>query len=111
MKHMTFADKNLLVGDEAADLILEYAAMLAQAGDADTVEVAAYGVDGDAVRATLLLAEGTPLMSETTHSDLPEPDNADTIMYVREQVMRRSSPPTAQPTDVTMPANYEDLEL
>jgi hypothetical protein len=111
MKHLTFADKSLLVGDDVADLIVEYAAMLARAGDADTVDVAAYGADGDAVHAKLLLAEGAPLMAETSHTDLPEPDNSETLMYVREQMMRRSSPPSVQPADATMPANYEDLEL
>jgi hypothetical protein len=111
MKHLTFAEKSLLMGDDVADLIIEYAAMLARAGDADTVEVAAYGADGDAVRAKLLLAEGAPLMAETTHTDLPAPDNSETLMYVREQILRRSSPPTVQPADATMPANYEDLEL
>lgn len=111
MMHLTFADKSLLVGDEVADLILEYAALLARKGDADTVTVAAYGSDGDAVRAKFLLDEGAPVMVETTHSDLPEPDNGDTAMYIREQMMRRSSPPPVQPTDRTMPASYEDLDL
>ncbi len=111
MKHLTFADKGLLVGDDVADLLLEYAALLARKGDADTVELAAYGADGAAVQATLMLAEGTPLMAETTHTDLPEPDNGDTVMYLREQIMRRSSPPPVQPADATMPANFEELDL
>lgn len=111
MKHVTFAEKSLLMGDEAADLVLEYAAMLARNGDADTVEVAAYSADGDVVRAKMLLAEGAPLMAETAHTDLPEPDNDEALMYVREQMMRRSSPPPVQPADSSMPANYEELDL
>lgn len=111
MKHLTFAGKSLLIGDDVADLLLEYTALLAKKGDADTVDISAYGADGDAVQATLMLAEGAPLMAETTHTDLPEPDNDDTVMYLREQIMRRSSPPTVQPADATMPANYEELDL
>lgn len=34
MKHLTYAEKSLLVGDEMADVLLEYAARLAYDEDA-----------------------------------------------------------------------------
>ena len=37
MKHVTFGDKSLLMGDSAADTLMEYARMLAQSGGADSV--------------------------------------------------------------------------
>ena len=46
MKHLTFADKNLLTGDAVADLIIEYAVLLARRGDADSITINAYGGDG-----------------------------------------------------------------
>jgi len=88
MRHVTFADKNLLVGDDAADLLLEYAAALSSVGKADTVRVAAISSDGDAVVATFLLNAGSPLMAETTHSSLPEPDNEEVAQYMRERIDR-----------------------
>jgi len=92
MKHVTFADKNLLVGDDAAEVMLEYAAALSSAGDADTVQINAIGADGDAVVATFLLNTGSPIMAETTHSELPEPDNEDVVQYMRDQLDKRTGP-------------------
>jgi hypothetical protein len=70
MKHVTFADKNFLMGDSAADAVLEYASMLGQARSADTIEINAIGADGDEVRATMFLSAGVPLVAETTTSTL-----------------------------------------
>jgi hypothetical protein len=99
MMHVTFSEKSLLVGDEIAELLLEYAAALARTGGADTVKVKAYGADGDKVVAMLLLDEGAPLMAETTHSDLPEPDNADVTTYIREHLAAMAAPAPALPVE------------
>jgi hypothetical protein len=111
MKHITYADKSLLVGGEAADTITEYAAALARHGSADTVTLAAYGADGDDVEGTFVLGPGTVLMAETTHSSIPEPDNADVVMQMRGNILRLSSPNPVQPHDETMPATYDELDL
>jgi hypothetical protein len=99
MMHLTYAEKSLLVGDEVAELVIEYAAALARNGGADTVHIVAYGADSDKVVAVLLLGSGTPLMGESTHTDMPEPDNAEAIAYVRERLANITSPPAAQPVD------------
>ena len=99
MKHLTYADKSLLMGDEAADILIEYAAALARRGDADSVYVNAVGEDGDEVVATLLLDAGAPIMAETSHTSLPEPDNSQIIGYIRERLGRFRSPPAALPAD------------
>jgi hypothetical protein len=97
MMHLTFAEKSLLVGDTTGRMTVEYAAALARAGDADTVTLTAYGSDGDKVEALLLLDQGAPLMGESTHSDLPEPDNGDAEVYMQEQLARLASPKDAAP--------------
>jgi hypothetical protein len=89
------ADKSLLVGDVAADTIVEYAALLAQQSSADAVELHVVSGDGDEVVATLLLNSGTSLMIETTHSALPEPDNTEAITYMRQKMQLIQSPPHA----------------
>ncbi|MBF4567487.1 hypothetical protein ITJ57_01810 [Plantibacter sp. VKM Ac-2880] len=94
MKHLTYSDKALLIDDATADALLEYAALLARAGDADSVSVTAYSGDGQTVEATFLLDAGAPLMCETTHSTMNEPDNAIPLSYLREQIALRSSPPS-----------------
>jgi hypothetical protein len=88
MRHVTYSDKSLLVGDEVAELLLRYSARLASSNVADTVEVHAISSDGDEVNAMFLLGEGAPLMSETTTSQLPEPDNAHAIEYMTDRMER-----------------------
>jgi hypothetical protein len=109
MKHLTYADKSLLVGDDAADLLVEYAALLAKNASADTVTLTGFGADGQEVQGTYLLDQGTVLMAETTHTSIKEPDNADAVMHMREEMIRLSSPEPVKPSDETMPAEYDDL--
>ena len=92
MKHVTFADKSLLMDDETADALVRYAAVLASHGQADDVEVNAYGSDGDSVMATMLLSQGASLMAETASSDLPGPDNSSLLAYIEEHLSRLESP-------------------
>jgi hypothetical protein len=63
------------------------------------------------VTATFLVSAGVSLASLTFVTDLPEPDNANPLTYMREQMMRRSSSPGRESTDQTMPDTYEDLDL
>jgi hypothetical protein len=111
MKHITYAEKSLLVGDEAADVLLEYAAALGKADSADTVTLLGYGADGDDVAATFLLNSGTVIMAESTTSSIPDPDNDDAIAAMRERLIRLTSSAPVRPSDESMPYNYEDLGL
>ena len=86
MKHVTYADKSLLVGDTAADLMLEYAAALSASGGADTLDLTCLDIDGRQVTATFLLGSGAPLMTETSFTDLREPDNASAEHYLRREL-------------------------
>jgi hypothetical protein len=86
MKHVLFADKSLLVGDAAAETLVEYAALVGQIGSADAVELHAIDADGDAVDVTFLLNSGTALVIQSTHSQLSEPDNAASIAYMRGRI-------------------------
>lgn len=83
---MTYAQKSLLFGDDVADLLLVYAAILANRGAADTVQVRAIGSDGAEVVATFMLSDGIDLMAETTPSVVEEPDNSETLAYLRERI-------------------------
>ena len=109
MKHLTMADKSLLVDDKTADLRLEYAALLGQNDSADTVVVNAYGDDGDPVAVTFLLNGGVSLLAETSESTVPEPENADAIRYMEGKIQLIQSPPQAQP--MAQPDQRTDWEL
>jgi hypothetical protein len=85
MKPITYAEKSLLLGDDAADALIVYAAALATHGRGDGVTLRALGSDGDEVDATFLLTAGAPLMAETSTTRLPEPDDADADAVARMQ--------------------------
>jgi len=110
MMHLTFSDKDLVLGDEAAELVVAYAAALARTQSADTVKIHAYGSDGDKVEAMLLLDVGAPVMVETSHSDLPEPDNSEIERYMRGRLAQLSSPTQAMPIDADDSGVIDDFE-
>jgi hypothetical protein len=97
MKHVTYADKSVLTGDDMADILVKYAAVLAETGHADTVSLEAVGADGDSVTTTFVIGTGTNLMVETTNSSLPEPDNAQGVQEITGRIERLVQPATAQP--------------
>jgi hypothetical protein len=99
MKHITMAEKSLLLGDEAADLLMEYAALLGRTDSADTVTLRAYGADGDPVDVTFLLNSGLALLAETSDSPVPEPDNREGIRYMRNRMQLIQSPPNSEPIE------------
>ena len=95
MKHVTYAEKSLLMGDEVVDLMMEYAVLLARESLADSVDVSAIGKDGDAVTATFLIGPATIMVAETSRSILPEPENGSAVSYLREKIDLIKSPPLA----------------
>ena len=82
----SFPVKHLTMGDDAAALLLSYAALMAQRNRGDEVTVRAIGADGDEVDVGFLLNSGTVLLIESSTSTLPEPDNGPAIDYMRERL-------------------------
>jgi hypothetical protein len=88
MMHVTFADKSLLMGDDAAEILLEYATALAASGQADQVMLRAIGGDGNEVEVHMLLNAGTIIASESTNSTTNAPDNRDNVTDIRRRLGR-----------------------
>lgn len=107
MKHMTYADKSFLLGDEAADRVMKYAALLAQNNTADTVTLHAISADGNETEVTLLLDAGAPVMAETTHSSQPEPDNSEMISYMKAQTEQFVHSTGAMPDDASSISSFD----
>jgi hypothetical protein len=99
MKHVMYAEKSLLMGDEVVDLMMEYAVLLGRNASADSVSVEAIGTDGDQVTATFLIGPATIMVAETARSSLPEPDNEDAVHYLTEQIGLIKTPPLAHGLD------------
>ncbi len=99
MKHVMYAEKSLLMGDEVVDLMMEYAVLLARHSSADSVDVEAIGTDGDVVTATFLIGPATIMVAETARSTFPEPENGEAVTYLREQIGLIKEPPLAHGLD------------
>lgn len=109
MKHLTTSDKSLLIGDEAAELLIAYAALLGKRASADNVTLNAYGIDGGPVEVTFLLNSGSDLLIESSAATIEEPDNTAAIAYIRERIGLIESPPVVQPAEMTSSASeWED---
>ena len=104
---MTFGKKSFLLGNEAADAVLKYAALLAQNHTADTVTLNAISSDGDEVRVTMLLDMGAPIMSETTHNSQPEPENSVAVSYMAAQTSQLAGSSVAVPDDASSIAVWQ----
>ncbi|MFE7846545.1 hypothetical protein ACFUTX_15275 [Microbacterium sp. NPDC057407] len=99
MKHLSFADKSLFLDDESADLLLEYAGLLASERSGDTVTVRAVGPDGNEVDATFVLNSATNLIAESTNSDLQPPSNPEAADYMRQRIELLRNPPSVTPEE------------
>ena len=86
MQNVSVAERPLLMGDHVADLLLVYAAVLGATTSADTVKVRVVGHDGAHRTAQLLLNGASRLLSETSSSQVPEPDNAALEAYLQQRI-------------------------
>ena len=86
MKHLQFGAKSLFVGDEAADLLVDYGAQIAQLKTGDRVDLRGFSSEGNRITTTFLLNSGTNLVAETTSLTFEEPDNTAAVAYMRDRI-------------------------
>jgi hypothetical protein len=108
MKHVTYAANAVLVDDDAADALLEYARVLADSGRADTVTLRAIRPDGNTVDASFLLNASTVMMIESTDSDRSPPRNEHVVIDLRDRIASIDRPAR---TEYEAPWVGEDLNL
>jgi len=99
VKHISFADKTLFVDDAAADLLVEYAALLGAENSADAVRVYAIGQDGNEVEVNFVLNAATNLASESTNSSAQPPSNDQAVEYMRAKIDAIRHPRAAEAED------------
>ena len=99
MKHISYADKAVFVDDETADLLLDYAGLLAAQRTGDTVTVRAIGQDGNEVDVTFVLNMATNMAGESTNSEVEVPANPVAAQYMREKIRLIRNPPPARPVE------------
>ncbi len=98
MKSITYAEKSWLVGDDAADAVVEYAVLLARTGSADSVEVNALSADGTAHLITLVIGPATMMTLASVDASADEPNNDEAVIAIHERMRIIQSPPITLPT-------------
>ena len=96
MKHVKYAEKSILVSDDTADTLMEYARLIAEEDAAETVTLQAISPDGNTVDATFLLTSSSEIMVESTNTDLDAPDNAEELRRMRERIEGRTRSASAE---------------
>jgi hypothetical protein len=97
MKHLYYGESGFLVGDEVADVLVDYTVMMAKKDTADSVTVVVLGPDGNTEESRFVIGPATMLTAETTRSELEEPDNSKVIEYMRARMEELSSPRLGMP--------------
>lgn len=97
MKLINYGDTDWLIGDDAADLLLEYSVLLAKGGTADSVEMAVLSAEGEPQRVSMLIGPATMMTARPVSSDFSEPDNGGPIAEVRSRIDAIVSPPPVLP--------------
>jgi hypothetical protein len=110
MKHVTFGDKSLLMDDEAADSLLEYARLLGEDSRADTVTVRALGADGNTVDVAFLLNASSVLVVESTNSIVEPPENDEAVRYMQERIEQLVRPPEVKSERVDELGHHDDFD-
>ncbi|MDP3951976.1 hypothetical protein [Microbacterium sp.] len=110
MKHVTYGEKSLLMGDAAADTLLEYARLVADNQKADTVTLQSVSPDGNIVEASFLLSASTVLIVESTNSEMEPPDNAEAVAEMQDRIDAVTRP-MAAPVDGPWPEEDYDAPM
>ncbi|GLJ96585.1 hypothetical protein GCM10017591_26480 [Microbacterium dextranolyticum] len=104
---MTFADKSLLMGSDAAEALLEYARLLGDHARTDAVTLRCLSPEGNTVEASFLLNENTALVVESTNTDVQPPDNTDLVLELRDRIGALQRPVRAT-EEAPWPADIPD---
>lgn len=82
MKNLNYGSATILISDAAASALLRYAAILAQTGGGDVVDVPTTDDDGLFAYASVVLGPGIPLMATNAADDLLEDEAGDFVADV-----------------------------
>ncbi len=101
MQHLIYGYTSVLVGDAAADVILEYAVALNQSRLSDLVTVPTTDHSGYVSTVRLLLAPGIPLMAEPAPDDDLEHEHRGFVAELRTRIVAVLTASTVPPARTT----------
>jgi len=99
MRRIRYSGDTVLLGDEAADALMDYAARLAR--DDSAVSLAIRAIDDRGVENAVDILVGPATMMTATHveSDLPEPDNSAMVAELARRFSLLDAPPPVQASE------------
>lgn len=109
MKLLNYGDADWLVGDDAAEALLDYCVFMGRISSSDSVEVSALDPDGITEAVTFLIGPATMMTASTLETDFTEPDNRDAV----DEIHRRMNADLL-PKATTTPAVgvvYDEFEI
>jgi len=86
MKNLGYGAATILVSDATASAVLHYAAILAQTGGGDVVDVPTSDDDGLGAHASIVLGPGIPVMATNAPADALEDDDRDFVAEITGRV-------------------------
>lgn len=98
MKQLTYDGGTWLLGDDAADALLNYAVALGRRAAADSIELSVIDPDGHPERLTLLIGPATMMSAGTSRSQADEPDNREVVEEMRKRSRAAAPPAPARPS-------------
>lgn len=105
MKLLTYAEAGWLVGDDAAQALIDYAVALGRSNSADAIEMSALDEQGRPEVVTFLIGPATMMTAESTVSAFDEPENGRSVATIRER-LARLQPPSPRPS-TERPVNHQ----
>ena len=99
MKLLNYGDTEWLVGDEAAQLLMDYSVLMARVNTADSINVTMLDSHGESQNLNILIGPATMMTSRATVSEFAEPENDAAVAEVRGKIAAIEDPPPVQPVE------------
>ncbi|GAB3394763.1 hypothetical protein GCM10027568_25900 [Humibacter soli] len=77
-----------LLGDDAADTVVDYVTVLTRLSSADAIELRARTMDGRETTIYFVVNSATSVLAQSVSEDGPEPDNRAPVNYMRQAIQR-----------------------
>lgn len=98
MKLLNYGDTEWLVGDEAAQLLMDYSVLMARVNTADSINVTMLDRHGEPQNLNILIGPATMMTSRESPGLYPEPENASAVAEIREKIAAIEEPTPVQPS-------------
>jgi hypothetical protein len=88
VKRFSYAGSQFLTGDAIASAVFDYSAALADAGQADTIEVPILKEDGSKGTAMVLVGPASQIVASDAETDFDELEDQEAVSRIRTMVRR-----------------------